>query len=383
VKPSSPLLELFYDLRQYGFQHLDIDALALLLRALEGGYGLENIDAFERVCCLLWAKNQEQQEKLKRRMGEFRQALEKSRHQSASIPLDQQGSTNVSEENSIAEKAIKTQTDTTQKIEQNPAPKPSEIQLSPNQALKSLASVDKPEDIEAILSEQRPVRHPDYLPLSRRDMAKAGHSLRLMVRAGAATELDMEATWADYGRNGGIIVPVLKPPRIKNQAALLLCIDHDGSMVPFHIFGQRLLEAALEGRFSRTECYYFCNWPHNWLFHDPGHRDATPVDEVLARIDPASTCMVIFSDAGAARGGLSRKRIEATREFHRRARARAVRFCWLNPMPKSRWAGTSAGEIARFLPMVELSPSGLDAMTRILLGSRPGSPALPLPDGKP
>jgi uncharacterized protein with von Willebrand factor type A (vWA) domain len=151
-------------------------------------------------------------------------------------------------------------------------------------------------------------------------------------------------------------------------------------MVPFHAFGQalarRLKDAVMEERLSMGDIYYFCNWPTKWLFHDPGHRDASPVDEVLARIDPKTTSIVVFSDAGAARGGLSPRRVEATRQFYLQARRQAARFCWLNPMPESRWAGTSAGQIAQFLPMLELiSPSGMEVMTRLLQCGRIGSHA--------
>jgi uncharacterized protein with von Willebrand factor type A (vWA) domain len=69
--------------------------------------------------------------------------------------------------------------------------------------------------------------------------------------------------------------------------------------------------------------------------------------------------VLIFSDAGAARGGYSEERYELTKEFLTKLKQKVRYIAWLNPMPHSRWNKTTAGEIARLLPMFEVSRPGV------------------------
>ena len=78
--------------------------------------------------------------------------------------------------------------------------------------------------------------------------------------------------------------------------------------------------------------------------------------------------MFIFSDAGAARGGYSEERYELTKEFLAQLKQRLRYIAWLNPMPRSRWLGTTAGEIARLVPMFEVSRLGLQDAIGVLRG---------------
>jgi uncharacterized protein len=43
-------------------------------------------------------------------------------------------------------------------------------------------------------------------------------------------------------------------------------------------------------------------------------------------------------------------------------------FAWLNPMPSECWRQTTAGKIARFVPMFEMSPQGMNAAISVLRG---------------
>jgi uncharacterized protein with von Willebrand factor type A (vWA) domain len=78
--------------------------------------------------------------------------------------------------------------------------------------------------------------------------------------------------------------------------------------------------------------------------------------------------VLIFSDAGAARGGLNFKRVSLTIAFLRRLKQHVRYVTWVNPMPKTRWAGTTAGEIARYVPMFEGTRQGLDQSIDVLRG---------------
>lgn len=208
----------------------------------------------------------------------------------------------------------------------------------------------------------------EYFPVTQRQMKQIWRYLRRPVREGAPTELDVEATVNQIGQQGILLKPVLVPRRV-NRAELLLLIDQDGSMVPFHALSRRLAETAVRGgRLGKAGIYYFHNCPIEYLYHDPTHQKAEAVSNLFTHLRPERTAVLIFSDAGAARGGFSLERLKLTTAFLEQLRQRVRYTAWLNPVPHSRWFGTTAGEIARLVAMFELDRRGLDNAIGVLRG---------------
>lgn len=208
----------------------------------------------------------------------------------------------------------------------------------------------------------------EYFPLTQRQMKQSWRYLRKLVRDGAPVELDLKATLDQVGRQGFLLNPVLVPRRV-NRTELMLLIDQDGSMTPFHLLSQRLVDTALKGgRLAKAEAYYFHNCPSDYLYRDPYHQDAVTIQDWLLSIKPSRTCILVVSDAGAARGGLSSERYIRTQNFIKLMRQRGRYIAWLNPMPKSRWADTTAGEIARIIPMLEGNRRGVQTAISVLQG---------------
>lgn len=210
----------------------------------------------------------------------------------------------------------------------------------------------------------------EYFPITQRQMKQSWRYLRRTIREGAKTELDIDATVQQISDQGLLLEPVLVAPRI-NRAELLLLIDQDGSMIPFHALSKRLVETALRGgRLGKASIYYFQNCPVSYLYKDPFHQDAEHLEQFLACVPPQCMSVLIFSDAGAARGGMNPQRIEMTAIFLEKLGQRVRYIAWLNPIPKARWFGTSAGEIARMVPMLEVSRQGFNVAIDILRGRR-------------
>lgn len=208
----------------------------------------------------------------------------------------------------------------------------------------------------------------DYLPVTQRQMKQSWRHLRRMIREGLPTELDVAATVRQIAQDGILLHPVLVPPRI-NRTELILLIDQGGSMVPFQALAQRLVATAQRGgRLGRTGVYYFHNCPMDYLYHDPFDQQWDLVADRLAQFRRDRTVVLIFSDAGAARGGLHWQRVGWTLAFLRRLRRRVRYVAWLNPMPQERWAGTTAAEIAHHVPMLEGTRQGLDRAIDVLRG---------------
>jgi hypothetical protein len=161
----------------------------------------------------------------------------------------------------------------------------------------------------------------------------------------------------------------------------VLLIDQDGSMVPFHSLSARLVETALRGgRLGKVEAYYFHNCPVDYLYHDPMHQESEPIEDVLKGFHRDRTAVLIFSDAGAARGGLSLERADLTATFLQQLKAQVRYIAWLNPMPQQRWATSTAREIALHVPMFEATRQGLDDAIDALRGRH--KPSIDLIGGK-
>ncbi|MDZ7958205.1 MAG: hypothetical protein RMY34_09940 [Aulosira sp. DedQUE10] len=208
----------------------------------------------------------------------------------------------------------------------------------------------------------------EYFPVTRRQMKQSWRYLRQFVRQGLPTELDIEATVQEVSRHGFLLKPVLIPRRV-NRTELLLLIDQDGSMIPFHSLSRRLAETALYGgRLAKTSIYYFHNSPNQHLYHDPNHQEAETVSNVIASIRSEYTSVMIFSDAGAARGGINLERIKMTATFIDQLKQQVSYIVWLNPVPRSRWLHTTADEIAKLVPMFEFNRRSLHEAINVLRG---------------
>ena len=222
--------------------------------------------------------------------------------------------------------------------------------------------------IEEDIPENRFILIGEYFPVTERQMKQIWRYLRRPVRQGAATVLDIEATVHQIGRQGILLKPVLVPPRV-NQAELLLLIDRDGSMVPFGELSHRLAEKALRGGLlGKAGIFYFHNCPIEYLYHDSNLLEAELVLDVVTKVCSQRTAVLILSDAGAARGGNSEERYELTQQFLAQFKQRVRYIAWLNPLPRKRWDGTTAGDIARLVPMFEVSRRGLQDAIGVLRG---------------
>ncbi|MEI6046636.1 MAG: hypothetical protein WCS37_19970, partial [Chloroflexota bacterium] len=78
-------------------------------------------------------------------------------------------------------------------------------------------------------------------PFDKRAMTAAWRRLRKLRREGSARDLDVSATVKELGRTGILLKPIMQP-RHRNQAKLLILLDQQGSMAPFTLLTDALLE---------------------------------------------------------------------------------------------------------------------------------------------
>jgi hypothetical protein len=358
-----PLLDLFTRLREAGLP-LGINEYHLVLRALQEGFGTAGQEALAELCRTLWVKSQDEEHLFN---YHFQQVIAKS---SSTTPVSSPATT-------LPEKPVVSDSTT---IDSDTAHTPESVETTSDSVPISSELMQVEDEIQVAEAVQittkrdeditvnRFTQTDEYFPVTRRQMKQSWRHLRRLVREGLPTELDVEATINRVVQQGVLLEPVLLPRRV-NRTELLLLIDQKGSMVPFHALSQRLAETAQRGgRLGGAGIYYFHNCPTRYLYQDPTRQKSKPVTDVLVQLRPERSAVLIFSDAGAARGGFSIERLELTQKFLDQIKQRVRYVAWLNPMAKERWFGTTAGEIAGLVPMFEFSRQGMDGAIDVLRG---------------
>ncbi len=237
-------------------------------------------------------------------------------------------------------------------------------------------------------------------PLTEREIVQAWRRLRQPVREGPPVELDIDKTIARRCRLG-IISDLVLVPRRRNTARLLLLIDREGSMTPFHSFVENVSSAVrASGNLENVAIYYFHDVPVEGVnpagLNIPGNRMFPDLDSVLPKIEPIKkgflfedkqmsspvgldevldehaygSAVVLISDAGAARGKYDIHRLLNTIAFLKGVRAYSKQLVWLNPLLDDYWKKNinTATHIARHVPMFSLDRDGIYKSINVLRG---------------
>lgn len=361
MKPNElPLLEIFNSLRQRHGLPLGVDEYLVVVRSLQAGFGVGNRQELEQLCCTLWAKSNNEYRLIRRLFDQMWKQVESRPEDSTSSALS---------------------SPKPEKLETNlPEDLSSELSDEPKSELEEPASLSMEMDepiqvVQAVRwsSRDRELKRPrysllnDYFPVTKRQMKQSWRYLRRSVREGATIELDVDATVEKMGREGIFLEPVLVPRRT-NRTDLVLLIDQEGSMVPFHALSRQLVETAERGgRLRQTSVFYFHDYADEYLYRHPALLNAQLVEEVLAEVGERAVVLIV-SDGGAARGNLDAERVKRTQEWIERLQQSVRYIAWLNPMPNESWLHTTAGEISQFVPMFEMSRQGMNGAISVLRG---------------
>lgn len=359
-----PLLELFTQLREDGLP-LGIGEYKLLLQALQKGFGRSDRASLKRLCQTLWVKSAED-----KRLFDyhFERLVKDFPAAPPPVPEKPNQPPKIGESEPIPD----TPSPRDVAVADPPAPLP-ELTLAMEDETQAAKAVLQATSTAKEVSSNRFILTSEYFPVTRRQMKQSWRYLRRPLREGQLLELDIEATVNQIGRQGILLDPVLVPRRV-NRAELLLLIDRDGSMVPFHALSDRLAETAVRGgRLGNAGIYYFHNCPIEYVYRDPYHLEAEAISDLLAPLRSDRSAVLIFSDGGAARGGDSEERLELTKAFLHQVKSKVRYLAWLNPMPQVRWQGTTAAKVALLVPMFELTPRGLKQAIEVLRGKSQSS----------
>lgn len=349
--PQDLVTRAFVRLRQSGFQ-LGVGELLAARQALEGGFG-DTPEALAETLKILWCHSpseQSQFDPIWESLLASSTPAKKTQETPGKAPISQPHPERVEEP---------------QELSSPPPPEDSVTEIKPEPKLESLP-VQAPfrfaeiEDTSALQA---------YYPISRRSMVYNWRYLRRLVADGPLDVVDVDATIEQATRQGFYLAPVYRR-REQNYAHLLLLVDQNGSMTPFHRFSRDLVETArYEGGLApeKVNIFYFHNVPAASVYEDIYLTEPIELKTVLASCDN-ETSVLIVSDAGAARGYRKLERIRATTSFLFQLKRHTSLIAWLNPMPEERWIGSSAEIIANLVSMYEMDNDGLSEAIDIVRG---------------
>lgn len=342
----------FIRLRQSGFQ-LGVGELMAARQAVEGEFG-ETPEELAETLKILWCHSRSQQ-------SQFEPIWQTLLVSSTTKPPEKIPKTEPKP------KTPPERVEEPQKIS-SPPPQETVTEIKPEPEVASLP-VRAP--FTPVENEDTPTLQP-YYPITRRSMVYNWRYLRRPVADGPLDVLDVDATIEQATSQGFYLAPVYRREE-RNNAHLLLLLDQNGSMTPFHRFSRDLVETALYEsplQQEKVNVFYFHNVPGTSVYKDLYLTEPIALQTVLATCDN-QTSILIVSDAGAARGYRELKRIRATTSFLFTLKRYTSLIAWLNPMPEERWLGSSAEIIANLTNLVrmyEMDKTGLSNAIDIVRG---------------
>jgi uncharacterized protein with von Willebrand factor type A (vWA) domain len=210
--------------------------------------------------------------------------------------------------------------------------------------------------------------------LGTRNIKVALRRLRRFARAGAADELDIDATIDGTARKGWLDVQ-MRPER-RNTIKLLLFLDIGGSM-DSHIKLCEELFSAATAEFKHLEFFYFHNCVYESLWKDNRRRFAerTPTWDTLHKFGHDYK-LIFVGDAAMSPyeithpgGSVEHFNEEAGAVWIQRMTNIYASAAWLNPVPKEQWKYSQSTQLIGELMggrMYPLTLTGLDDAMRAL-----------------
>jgi uncharacterized protein len=373
---------------------LGLDDYSALRRAMREGFGLNSRTALRDLCVALWAKSRQEAE------------IVVARFDALGLPDWTPAE--------VAPDPISEPSTTPTTPEQPAKPSVGTSPIAPARVLDPAVVREvrragglPPLGAEGVQWSDRSFVFAPQFPINYREAAQTWRRLRRPVRIGPPIELDVDQTLHQRANRGVVSAPVLVPRR-RNVARLLVLVDRQGSMTPFHDFVDEVCLAVVRAAsLQHVAVHYFKNLPSSGadvrvLDRLTGQISPT-LDRVLGEIKPielgsvsrrsdlqdtvplesvlddmgAGAGVAIVSDAGAARRAYQPRRLLDTVAFLKALRLRASTVVWLNPIDRDDWRSTTAGQIARHSPMFSLTRSDLHAAVDVLRG-RPAHLERPL-----
>jgi uncharacterized protein with von Willebrand factor type A (vWA) domain len=379
---------------------LGVSGLLLLRDALVEGLGGNSKSEFIELCTILWAKSQQEQETVRQQLNnlpwaefsdttpinnlpraEFSDTVPKNTSLPSTPQLNNPAPSSPPQQlPNLVKSDIGTKSDKPSAT-LKPFPKQSKQTVD----LSSLQYSDLPnfarKEAKNRITDSR-------FPLTHKTIVTNLRQFRTLTPR--TTELDIDATIQQYFRRH-ILAPVFTKSAKKSRQDLLLLVDWQWSMTPFHPFVAATLQSINQTSvFQRVHTFYFHNNPtysadespltdrtiyqgiipdmnkimpkinphlddfiDDSVYTDPNLVYSIPLQQVINDY-ATNSVVIIISDAGAAKNTLSTVRLLNTLVFWRVIKNFAKHILWFNPCPRQKWRYSTAEQIKKYLPMFVL-----------------------------
>ena len=379
-----PLYPLFETVRDRFNRQLGLSDYLLLLDAMQQGIGITNYEDLRDVCAMLWVKNKPQQDAFKAYFEGFVQEeldefLKEKRASNTPVVDDTKKDNDTTDFNKIDNSADKND------VENAEAPPSVFSPKMDNQAVDNCNahgesgqdwvnvqwdmgkmglgegnSADGNGRKEGIINgtserwkpKGKYILTDNYHPFSARELTQNWRRLRRKQPAGESRDIDVEATIKQIAQQGLFDKPIVQR-RFVNDYRLIVLVDWKGSMLAFHALSDLIVE-TLKAALPKTEVWYFRNHPQTYFYGRPDWTQAVTKDDWLFQLKQNPANLLIISDGGAARGTFVTERLQSWWRFFKQVKPIVPNIVWLNPMPKTRWAGTTAGYVEKMVEMKEV-----------------------------
>lgn len=327
---SLPLLKLFNRLRlplALGVDEYNL-AVEALVQSIEDDFDPTDIEAVKRLCQTVWVKSPEQKRIFEQYWGELVLVSASSKFSQERFQVK------------------KDEAENSEIIEDYTPPNDEQLR---DDGLK------EPEDYVSLEAAEMQVgravsvfwRECYYFPVSRQQLWDGWQKFIPKKFAITRREIDVTATVELVAKEGFFTKPVFaKPVTFEKPPQVLLLIDMQGSMTPFHPFSRHLVKI-----WETAKVYYFQNCPKDVFYKDQQLREETEdLETVLEKLPTENTVAIIISDGGAAKGRTVLSRWEDTVDFLNILIDEVQRVAWLNPLPRCCWFDSTAENIAETYP---------------------------------
>lgn len=213
----------------------------------------------------------------------------------------------------------------------------------------------------------------DYFPLAKRQLQQLWRNLPQSRKASSTKTLDLASMVKNMAQKGFLDKIHYQPGYEIINELLVLC-DHDGSMVAFDSLNELITDTLKtvfpnpDQQTQKVNRYYFYNVPQEYVYKNKAHTQYLSMNDLIRKYQNRRVAIIIVSDAGAARGGNTSGRVRPTIRALFELQKITHKIIWLNPMPRNRWAETSAARIANFVPMFACETQELRQATLFLKG---------------
>jgi uncharacterized protein len=332
----SLLLDLFYHLRADAQMKLTIDQFDLLCRSVDQGYGIQDWEGLRRVCRLILVKPHEfyEGERFEAAFGRYHERCREA-VRAALVDASPPPTPTITFKAGVPPQLPVRMLKNSQIVDEQPK--------QPKQAATAIKvpTADRLTDASAqfVLRE---------LPMAQRSVQMTWLRLRSLSVERQMNEVDCDQTVAQILRTG-LFSDVVLRSTVRRRGELLLLVDDDNPMLPFRPAVQPLLDAIAERQIRPAMVYRFTTYPVDYFYQWQKPTEAVAVSTVLSRLHRQRTTVIIVSDAGAASRSYNPERLRRTGQFLEKLLPCVRDILWLNPLPRSRWAETSAATLAHAL----------------------------------